>query len=136
MLDLPALHRRARRVLPECLHTCGLVLHEATPARIASLLLPLRHVRRGSLRFRLAPESLAALATAPLAYLRDAVEAREGLGCRRGRLAYGPWQMHGTAGARRFVSRSRDGRAALCVIPARRLAVYAWNDRRRGDGEA
>ena len=125
MLDLASLYRRASRVLPAALQTSGLLLREATPARIARLLLPLGHVRRGSLRFVLAAATLERLAHSPGACLQQARQPRD-----RACPGYGPWQAYGQGRGLRYVSQRRDGHAALCLLPARRLLVYAWDDRR------
>ena len=124
MLDLASLHRHASRVLPAALQTTGVLLRDATPARIAGLLLPLRHVRRGSLRFVLAGSTMARLANAPSASLQQARQPRDPA-CP----GYGPWRVHGEGRGVRYVSQRLDGRAVLCVIPARQLLVYAWHDR-------
>ncbi len=125
MLDLASLHRRASRVLPAALQTSGLLLREATSARIARLLLPLGHVRRGSLRFVLAGATVERVARSPIACLQQARQPRD-----PARPGYGPWQAYGQGPGLRYVSQRLDGHAALCLLPARRLLVYAWDDRR------
>lgn len=130
MLDLSTLHRRARRVLPECLRTSTvLVGADAGEAGLAALLLPLRHVRRGSLWFRLAPETVDRLRREPQACLQDALRAREGLGRHRAPLLYRPWWAMASAPWPWFATASRDGRVRLWLLPVQGLAIYAWDDR-------
>jgi len=146
MLDAQTLHRRARRVLPACLHTEAVIVPDGDdgwPAgrmserALARLLLPLRHVHRGWLGFRLAAETRSALCTRPVRFLQEANEAREGLSRHAVPIAWGPWRATGEPPrARRFTACSRDGRARLWVLPESGIVVYAWDDRRRSAGDA
>jgi hypothetical protein len=139
MLDPQTLHRRACRVLPACLHTEAVIAldgGDGKPAGIseralATLLLPLRHVHRGWLGFRLAAETRNALRRRPMVLLQDATQAREGLSRHAVPIAWGPWQVTGEPSrARRFMTCSRDGRARLWVLPESGIVVYDWDDRR------
>lgn len=139
MLDQQTLHRRARRVLPACLRTEAVIAASgegglwagAGGTALAGLLLPLRHVHRGGLWFRLASETRAALRTGPMRFLQDATEAREGLSRHGVPMTWGPWHATpGDAPAHRYTSGSRDGRARLWVLPETGVVVYAWDDRR------
>ncbi|MEL1264988.1 hypothetical protein [Pseudoxanthomonas putridarboris] len=135
MLDVATLHRRACRVLPEKIQTCGVLAGAMDEPRLAVLLLPLARRRQGGIAYRLAAATLAALAADPLAYLQDAYRAREGLGRRIAPLLYGAWRQVGHGGMACFHTVSRDGRASLALLPARKRAVYAWNDHGlAGDG--
>lgn len=140
MLDLPTLHRRACRVLPACLRTSAVMVGgdaEPDPATLAAWLLPLRHVHRGSLWFRLAPQTRRDLQVQPGLFLQEASVAREGH-CIRGRpLAYGPWRTLGKVPLVIHAAHSLDGRATLWLSPALGWLIYAWDDRRgRGSGTA
>lgn len=138
MLDQQTLHRRARRVLPACLHTESVIgiggddgrMPRAGERSLAVLLLPLRHVHRGRLWFRLAAETCNALRTGPMRFLQDATEAREGLFRHGAPIAWGPWRVAGHASrACRYTACSRDGHARLWVLPESGVVVYAWDDR-------
>lgn len=138
MLDQQTLHRRARRVLPACLRTEAVIaVHDGTgrlagagQSGLTALLLPLRHVRRGDLWFRLAADTRAALRARPMMFLQDATEAREGLSRHGAPMAWGPWRT-ASKGARagRYTACSHDGHARLWVLPASGVVVYAWDDR-------
>ncbi|WP_141456239.1 hypothetical protein [Pseudoxanthomonas sp. z9] len=137
MLDPQTLHRRACRVLPACLHTEAVIALEGDEGRalgtseraLARLLLPLRHVHRGWLGFRLAAETRDALCSRPMMFLQDATEAREGLSRHAVPIVWGPWQATGEPPrARRFMTCSRDGRARLWVLPESGILVYDWDD--------
>lgn len=132
MLDPDTLHRRARRVLPDKIETREVVIDAVDENRLAALLLPLRHRHRGAILFRLAPATLAALASRSLSFLQDARRAREGLGRRSAPLAYGAWTRVSDGNAACFRTASRDGRASLTLVPVAGLAVYAWDDHRIG----
>jgi hypothetical protein len=143
MLDLPTLHRRASKVLPEVIQTSGVVQAAHDPHALAALLFPLRRKSSGSLRFQLSSATLKAMATDPLTYLEQATQARQGLGRRQAPFTYRHWRkalipgmaISHTGNERKctgscvvyFTSKS-DGKALLLVIPDLRLAVYLWND--------
>jgi hypothetical protein len=129
MLDAATLHRRARRVLPDKIQTCGIVTDAVDPARLASLLLPLGHRRRGAILFELSSVTRSVLAARSLAFLQDALTAREGLARRAAPLAYHAWQAVSQGAFVGFRTTSRDGRASLWLAPCAGLAVYAWDDR-------
>lgn len=129
MLDPATLHRLATRVLPSGLRTQQVIGMPADESALAALLLPLRHVHRGSLWFRLAEETRAALAADPLACLQEAVVAREGLGRRRARMAYAPWTAVTASPPPVYATHSIDERVRLWLIPATGVLVYAWDDR-------
>ncbi|KAF1717348.1 hypothetical protein [Pseudoxanthomonas wuyuanensis] len=129
MLDPQILHQRASRVLPIRLQTTALMSDADGAERPDAMRLLIRRCRSGAIRFRLATETLAGLAQAPLDYLKQATTAREGLGRRRPPLRYGPWQTVAAPHGMGFVTCSVDGRATLWLIPGQQLAVYGWNDR-------
>lgn len=139
MLDQPTLHRRARRVLPACLHTEAVIALDGDEGRpagtsersLATLLLPLQHVHRGWLGFRLATETRNALRSRPMRFLQDATEAREGLSRHAVPIVWGPWQAAGEPPrVPCYTACSRDGRARLWLLPDSGIVVYAWDDRR------
>jgi len=144
MLDHFTLHRRATKVLPPAIRTSGVVADDDSYA-LAKLLYPLRRRSSGVLVYRLAEEAALAMADDPLAYLKDAVQAREGLSRRRTPFAYRGWRKvvlpsGWTAtwlpGAAHMLSRATeayftaktDGKALLVVIPTLRLTFYVWCD--------
>jgi hypothetical protein len=142
MLDLSTLHRRACKVLPEVLQTSGVVQESEEPSALAALLFPLRRKSSGSLRFRLSAAVIEAMAAQPLAYLDQALRARQGLGRRQAPFLYRRWRKASIpdmniADARKsarpesgvvyFTSKS-DGKALLLVVPDLRMALYIWND--------
>lgn len=91
MLDHFTLHRRAAKVLPPAIRTSGVVADD-DPCALAKLLFPLRRKSSGALVYRLTEEAVAAMADDPLAYLKDAVQAREGLSRRGTPFAYREWR--------------------------------------------
>ena len=101
----------------------------ATTAGRSMLLAPLAHRRRGCLLFRLSSQTIAALVARAAGYLQDARQAREGLGRWTRPLTYTAWRSQGQGASQRFDTRSDDGRAALCLLPAAACAVYVWDDR-------
>jgi hypothetical protein len=130
MLNAHAVHKRARRVLPEVLATSGVLLEDESPNGIAALLFPLRRKSSGAVAFHLSNDAVAALQADPRNFLEAALEAREGLSRHGSRSAYRPWRtvrMRDPGEAAYFTSRE-DGRASLVVIPSERLAVYLWRD--------
>lgn len=129
MLDLASLHRRARRVLPPPVESSEVVVDACDASTLCALLLPLRHRRQGRIVFRLAPDTVRGLGRKPLDYLQDAVRAREGLGRRRTPMRYTAWRQGGGDGGACFYAYSLDGRAALVLLPASAMAIYAWDDR-------
>lgn len=144
MLDHPTLHRRAAKVLPKAIRTSGVVADD-DPRELAKLLFPLRRRSSGAVVFRLAADAAAAMADDPLAFLKDAVRAREGLSRRRAPFAYREWrkarypaawtppwlphekQVAGAAAEAYFTAKT-DGRALLVVVPVQRVAFYVWQD--------
>jgi len=139
MLDPQTLHRRACRVLPACLHTETVIALDGDEGQalgtseraLAALLLPLRHVRRGWLGFRLAADTRDALRTRAMMFLQDATEAREGLSRHAVPILWGPWRTTADVPrAHRYTACSRDGHARLWVLPEPGIVVYAWDDRR------
>lgn len=128
MLDVSCLHRRASRVLPESLHTSSLMDAPVDEAGLASWMLPLRHVPRGSLRFRLDETTAQSLLRDPWACLGRANHARQGLGPRTAPLQYATWQCVREGDDPIYCTQSRDRRARICLLPSRRLLVYRWND--------
>lgn len=139
MLDQRTLHRRACRVLPACLHTEAVIAATTDDGRppagdraLATLLLPLRHVHRGWVWFRLASETCAALRARPMTFLQDATRAREGLSRHGTPIVWGPWRLAGSDAPRacRYMACSRDGRARLWVLPEPGIVAYAWDDHR------
>ncbi|WAC64527.1 hypothetical protein OVA13_07160 [Pseudoxanthomonas sp. SL93] len=129
MLDVATLHRRARRVLPDKIQTRGVVIDAVDEKRLAALLLPLGRCRRGAILFELSSATLSALATRSLAFLQDALTAREGLARQAAPLAYHAWQAVSQGAFEGFRTTSRDGRASLWLAPCAGLAMYAWDDR-------
>ena len=143
MLDLSTLHRRAAKVLPEVLQTSGVVPESEDQNALAALLFPLRRKSSGSLRFRLSATVIEAMAPDPLAYLGQALRARQGLGRRQAPFLYRRWckasipelaicdvrnkPARPESGAVYFTAKS-DGKALLLVVPDLRLALYLWND--------
>ena len=142
MLDLSTLHRRATKVLPEVIQTSGVVPASEEPGALAALLFPLRRKSSGSLRFRLSATAIDAMAPDPLAYLEQALRARQGLGRRQAPFLYRRWRKASIpvmniadarmpprpeSGAVYFTSKS-DGKALLLVVPDLRMALYLWND--------
>lgn len=144
MLSPGTLHRRAVRVLPQAIQTCG-TLHEALPqCTLAALLFPLRRRSSGAILFRIAESTVAAMAGDPTRYLAHATEARQCLSRHRPRFLYRPWRMAtlpgtwvsvlaGQAGdmagaVEAWFTTKTDGKALLVLLPERRLAAYLWND--------
>ena len=143
MLNLSTLHRRACKVLPEVLQTSGVVPASEEPGALAALLFPLRRKSSGSLRFRLSAAVIEAMAPDPLAYLEEALRARQGLGRRQAPFLYRRWRKASIPGLAISDARSRsarpecgtvyftsktDGKALLIVVPDLGLAFYLWND--------
>lgn len=144
MLDHYTLHRRAAKVLPPAIRTSAVVADD-DPDVLAKLLFPLRRKSSGTLVYRLTEEAALAMADDPLAYLKDAVRAREGLSRRRAPFAYRDWRRvllpsgWATIGLPNAITRSprameayftakTDDKALLVVIPAQRLPFYVWCD--------
>lgn len=146
MLSVRTLHRRACRVLPQVIQTCG-TLPEALPqSTLAALLFPLRRRSRGAVLFRIAESTVAEMIADPVAYLAQATQARESLGRHRPPFAYRPWRATRLPGAwvsalagpcagpqepvQAWFTAKTDGKALLLLIPERRLAAYFWDDLR------
>lgn len=141
MVNAQTLHRRAARVLPAVIGTSGVIPEPTREEDLAALLFPLRRKSSGTVMFRLSYETRQAMGDKPLAYLRNATRAREGLGRSRPPFAYGPWksasiplpgpgQMASGAVAplRVFFTRKTDGKAWMVVVPAEGWLLYAWHD--------
>ncbi|MFT3762176.1 MAG: hypothetical protein QM761_06105 [Pseudoxanthomonas sp.] len=128
MLNTEAVHRRARRVLPEVLATSGVVLEEKSEAGLAALLFPLRRPSSGAVAFRLCEASARRLQADPMAFLRDARVAREASGRFGEPTRYREWRRatlpHGPA----YFTARYDGRGMIVVVPAERMVVYLWRD--------
>ncbi|MEJ1096512.1 MULTISPECIES: hypothetical protein [unclassified Pseudoxanthomonas] len=144
MLDHFTLHRRAVKVLPPAIRTSGVVADD-DPYALSKLLFPLRRKSSGALVYRLTEEAAVAMADDPLAYLKDAVQAREGLGRRRAPFAYRAWRKAMLPAGwssvwlpkaaeptpdvtEAYFTAKNDGKALLVVIPSQRLAFYLWCD--------
>ena len=128
MLNAQAVHRRARRVLPEVIQTSGVALQDESQAGLAALLFPFRRPSSGTVAFRLCEASARELRADPRVFLRNALIARESLG-RFGRPAqYKPWRrVSGAIGEAWFTTRI-DGRGAIVVVPDEALVLYLWRD--------
>ena len=128
MLNAEAVHRRARRVLPEILATSGVALEDASEAGLAALLFPLRRPSSGTVAFRLCEASARELQADPDAFLRKALVAREPPGRFAAPTRYRPWRrISADSGSVYFTSR-HDGRGLIVVVPAERMVVYLWRD--------
>jgi len=132
------LHRRAARILPEVIKTSGIVLDDDGQRQLASMLFSMRRRSSGSMAFRISGRTIAAMGDDPLSYLRKARWARAGLeGC-IDPVGYRPWHSAslpvreptvGTAASMPvFFSSKDDGKGWVIVVPAERLAIYAWCD--------
>ena len=142
MVDAHALHRRAARVLPEVIQTSGVHPEPTRQEELAAMLFPLRHRPSGTIMFRLSRETRQAMGDTPLAYLRNATQARAGLGRLRPPFEYLAWKTaciplpapesrlagDGEVSLRVFFTRKKDGKAWLVVVPAEGWLVYAWRD--------
>ena len=145
MVTVQTMHRRAARVLPEVIKTSGVLLETVEQSELAAMLFPLRRKSSGAVLFRLSAEMIKAMASEPLAYLKEATRAREGLGRRCDPFVYREWRMahvpedwlatvrqsYGEPGAASVVAyftTRTDGKALVVVIPDERVAVYVWRD--------
>lgn len=145
MVNVQTLHRRAARVLPEVIKTSGVLLEEAGQNELAAMLFPLRRKSTGAVLFRISAETIYAMGDRPLAYLKEAMRAREGLGRRREPFAYREWRLarvpgcwvsrisqlqsrSSTQSVDVFFTTKTDGKAWVVVAPSRRLAAYLWCD--------
>lgn len=130
MLDANTIHKRARRVLPEVLATSGVLLEDESPRSLAALLFPLRRKSSGAVAFRLSPGCIDALKSEPVRMLRDALQARNGLGRHAAPFTYRPWRKARVpaTGEVVYFTASDNGMASIVVIPAEHLAVYLWKD--------
>jgi hypothetical protein len=144
MLDHFTLHRRATKVLPLAIRTSGVVADD-DPHALAKLLFPLRRKSSGVLVYRLTEEAVSAMADDPLVYLKDAVQAREGLSRQRAPFVYRDWRKAVLPSgwttawlpkapralpsvAEAYFTAKTDNKALLVVIPVQRLAFYVWCD--------
>ena len=130
MLNPGAVHKRACRVLPEVLATSGVLLEDESPCGLAALLFPLRRKSSGAVAFRLSAGAIDALKRDPMRMLRDALQAREGMGRHASPFTYRPWRTVRVpdSGDAVYFTASDNGMASIVVIPAERLVVYLWND--------
>jgi hypothetical protein len=127
-LNAQAVHRRARRALPEVLATSGVALADASPAGLAALLFPFRRPSSGAVAFRLCEASARALEADPHAFLDQALVARQGLGRFGEPARYREWREVALPGASVHFTARHDGRAVIVVAPAERMVVYLWRD--------
>lgn len=145
MVNAQTLHRRAVRVLPEVIKTSGVLLETVEQSELAAMLFPLRRRSSGAVLFRLSAKMLEAMADEPLAYLKEATRAREGLGRRCDPFVYREWRaahvpgdwlamVRQSCGEPRaasvlayFTTRT-DGKALVVVVPDERVAAYVWRD--------
>jgi len=145
MVNVQTLHRRAARVLPEAIKTSGVLLEDAGQNELAAMLFPLRRKSTGAVLFRISVETIDAMGDRPLAYLKEAMRAREGLGRRREPFVYREWRVArvpecwvsrisqiqsrlSTQFVDVFFTTKTDGKAWVVVAPNRRLAAYLWCD--------
>ena len=145
MVNVQTLHRRAARVLPEVIKTSGVLLEDAGQNELAAMLFPLRRKSTGAVLFRISAETIDAMGDRPLAYLKEAMRAREGLGRRREPFVYREWRVaiipegwvsrifqlrscSSTQSVEVFFTTKTDGKAWVVVAPNRRLAAYRWCD--------
>jgi hypothetical protein len=130
VLNANAVHKRARRVLPEVLATSGVLLEDESPRGLAALLFPLRRRSSGAVAFRLSAGVVDALGSDPMRMLQEALQARNGLGRHASPFTYRPWRKVRVpdTGEVVYFTASDNGRASIVVMPAERLAVYLWND--------
>lgn len=145
MVTAHALHKRATRVLPEVIQTSGVLLPDDGECGIAALLFPLRRKSSGSLVFRLSAQSAVELSGNPVAYLKHATRAREGMGKHAKPCSYRSWrkvlipmswrdgeqqkscEAHAPSIGVYFTTKT-DGKAWLVLIPEDRILLYVWHD--------
>lgn len=149
MVNAQTLHRRAVRVLPEVIKTSGVLLETAEQNELAALLFPLRRRSSGAVLFRISMEMAEAMGNEPLAYLKEATRAREGLGRGRAPFVYREWRRawipahwvsaisldhaeqsprSSSGSVQAFFTAKNDGKALLVVILDKRMAAYVWRD--------
>jgi hypothetical protein len=145
MVNVQTLHRRAARVLPEVIKTSGVLLEDAGQNELAAMLFPLRRKSTGAVLFRISMETVHAMGERPLAYLKEAMRAREGLGRRREPFVYNEWRVarvpegwismilqprsrFPTQFIDVFFTTKTDGKAWVVVVPDKWLAAYLWCD--------
>ena len=149
MLNVQTLHRRAARVLPEVIKTSGVLLEDAGQNELAAMLFPLRRKSTGAVLFRISAETIHAMGDQPLAYLKEAMRAREGLGRRCAPFVYKEWRSaripaqwipeiplnrteeapdSGDGSLQAFFTVNTDGKALLMVLPGAHLLAYVWCD--------
>lgn len=149
MVNVQTLHRRAARVLPEVIKTSGVLLEDAGQNELAAMLFPLRRKSTGAVLFRISAETIHAMRDQPLAYLKEAMRAREGLGRRCAPFAYKKWRSaripaqwipeillnrteeapdSGDGSLQAFFTVKTDGKALLVLLPGARLLAYVWCD--------
>ncbi|MDR6842307.1 hypothetical protein [Pseudoxanthomonas sacheonensis] len=145
MVNVQTLHRRAARVLPEVIKTSGVLLEDAGQNELTAMLFPLRRKSTGAVLFRLSVEMINEMASDPLAYLREATQAREGLGRRCDPFVYREWRVAHIPGSWlamvcqsctepraasvwAYFTTKTDGKALVVVIPFECVAAYVWCD--------
>lgn len=149
MVNVQTLHRRAARVLPEVIGTSGVLLENAEQNQLAAMLFPLRRKSTGAVLFRISTETTMAMGGRPLAYLKEAMRAREGLGRRCAPFAYREWRSaripahwvstmapdaveeasdSSDGSLQVFFTVKTDGKALLVLLPGARLVAYVWRD--------
>jgi len=138
MANASLLHRRAARLLPEVIKTSGIVLDDEGQRQLASMLFSMRRRSSGTVAFRISGQTIAAMGDDPLSYLRKARWARAGRDGCGNPVGYRPWhyavlpvrEALGDAPASMpvFFSSKDDGKGWVIVVPAERLAIYAWCD--------
>ena len=145
MVNVQTLHRRAARVLPEVIKTSGVLLEDAGQNELAAMLFPLRRKSTGAVLFRISSETIQAMGDQPLAYLKQAMRAREGIGRRRQPFAYRKWRMaripaywitasyscpNSPAWKQLdvYFTTKTDGKALLLAVPEENLVAYLWRD--------
>ena len=128
MLDIESVHRRASRVLPVVVRTCGVLVGDASERGLATLLLPLRRQPSGVVAFTLSQVTLRELQGDALGFLQSATQARAALGRFAEPFDYRPWRALELEAGSAYFTAKRDGRAWIVLLPVERLAVYGWRD--------
>ncbi|MFT3755911.1 MAG: hypothetical protein QM769_08185 [Pseudoxanthomonas sp.] len=128
MLNAHAVHKRARRVLPEVLATSGVVLEEESEAGLAALLFPLRRPSSGAISFRLCRDSAQALRADPMVFLRTARVARASLDVGGAPAQYRQWRQVMLPFGPVYFTARHDGRGLIVIEPEEGRVVYLWQD--------
>lgn len=139
MANASLLHRRAARILPEVIKTSGIVLDDDGQRDLASMLFAMRRRPSGSVVFRLSEQTVKAMGDEPLAYLCQGRHSRAGLVLQNDPVAYRSWHSallptqvtpgKATPAMPVFFTSKADGNGWVIVVPAERLAIYAWCDK-------